>query len=224
MSSEEVSPGVWRLAEDGDGAGAGTWRPANRPLKGRAGYAALPGGSYRDLGAQLGCRSAGELADVAVGELMDAKAARRLGAQRAVMRVWRQMPRPWQAHAQGVTVKPLRVGRELMVYLDSSAWVFELSMRRDELVERWNALATAAGTPEVTVGGARFQLSRRAYAGGARNSLTVEASAPRPQRVPLSEAERGRVEGTCARITDERLRKRAQEAMTAILEWKKSKR
>ena len=94
-----------------------------RPLSSKPGFERLPGGSYRDRGAQLGVKSAGDLADLAVNSLMDASMARRLSAQRAVMRLWRQMPQAWQRHAQGVSLRPTRTGHELLVFLDSSAWV-----------------------------------------------------------------------------------------------------
>ena len=181
--------------------------PSPTPAREGEGFHRLAGGSYRDSGERLGVAKAGQLVDATV--------------EAALPRTVTHMPESWRRHVNGVTVRELRVSRELMVYADSSAWVYELQMRREEVCVLWNSLCDRLGE-DLNVQSASFKLSRRAFQRGESYALSSSSHASE-REVPLSAEEKVRVEDTVARITDERLRKSVQDAMTAMLEWKKSK-
>lgn len=185
------------------------------------GFYRLAGGSWRDSGERLGASRAGDLVDATVDAALPRTVTHNFAVARQALRVWRHMPEFWRRHVNGVTVREQRVSRELVVYADSSAWVYELQMRREEVVVLWNAACERMGE-DLKVASASFKLSRQAFQRGESYALSSPTDA-RVERRPLSEPEREDVEKTVARISDDRLRKSVQDAMTAMLEWKKSK-
>lgn len=185
------------------------------------GFHRLAGGSWRDSGERLGVSRAGDLVDATVDAALPRTVTHNFAVARQALRVWRHMPEFWRRHVNGVTVREQRVSRELVVYADSSAWVYELQMRREEVVVLWNAACERTGE-DLKVASASFKLSRQAFQRGESYALSSTAAA-REERKPLSEPEREDVERTVAHISDARLRKSVQDAMTAMLEWKKSK-
>ena len=195
--------------------------PSPTPAREGEGFHRLAGGSYRDSGERLGVAKAGQLVDATVEAALPRTVTHNFALARRALRVWRHMPESWRRHVNGVTVRELRVSRELMVYADSSAWVYELQMRREEVCVLWNSLCDRLGE-DLNVQSASFKLSRRAFQRGESYALSSSSHASE-RHVPLSAEEKVRVEDTVARSTDERLRKSVQDAMTAMLEWKKSK-
>lgn len=193
-----------------------------RSATGQAGgFHRLAGGSWRDSGERLGVSRAGDLVDATVEAALPRTVTHNFAVARRALRVWRHMPEFWRRHVNGVTVREQRVSRELVIYADSSAWVYELQMRREEVVVLWNAACERTGE-DLTVASASFKLSRQAFQRGESYALSGSSSAQLPRK-PLSASERAGVEQTVARISDERLRKSVQDAMTSMLEWKKSK-
>lgn len=140
------------------------------------------------------------------------------------LRVWHRMSDPSvRTHVCGVSFRKLRRGTEVTFYVDSSAWMYELNMRRDDLVREWNQLCSSSD-PDLVADSAAFKLSssarKRGHDGSMSNYGRARVEAP---AVPLSEEE---YEGVCRqvdRITNARLRESVKNAMIAMLEWKKSK-
>ena len=165
------------------------------------GFYRLAGGSWRDSGERLGASRAGDLVDATVDAALPRTVTHNFAVARQALRVWRHMPEFWRRHVNGVTVREQRVSREVVVL--------------------WNAACERMGE-DLKVASASFKLSRQAFQRGESYALSSPTDA-RVERRPLSEPEREDVEKTVARISDDRLRKSVQDAMTAMLEWKKSK-
>lgn len=100
--------------------------------------------------------------------------------------------------------------------------MYELNMRRYELLQEWNAICDFEA-PDMKVQELSFKLSKNARNKGHDGSLTNHVSSPERPPVPLTEEERGAVSAQVSLIHDVRLRRHAEDAMISILEWKKSK-
>lgn len=138
------------------------------------------------------------------------------------MRVWRAMgDERVRSHVRGVSLTERRVSRCLTFYVDSSVWVQELSMRRYELLQEWNVLCEELD-PELVVDDIAFKLSKGARQAGHDGSLANYGVQAVRTRARLTPDEMAAVRARVASITDERVRRSVQNAMVAMLEWKKS--
>lgn len=179
----------------------------------------LSGKAY-DRGHQGASVSAGDLVGRATDRLLRSSSAWSLTAR--AMRIWRAMPdERVRSHVSGVSLTQRRVSRVLTFYADSSVWVQELSLRRYELLQEWGVLCERLD-PELSVDELAFKLSKRARADGHDGSLANYGVQPVRVRARLTEQESAGVAERVAPIADLRLRKSVQDAMTAVLEWKKS--
>lgn len=140
-----------------------------------------------------------------------------------VISVWRRMSASSSCrHIGGVQLLEKRVSRELVVYVDSTTWMYELNMRRDELLQEWNFLCGEENA-DLRVNSLSFKLSSAGRSRGHVAALANYGEQRALPPVPLNPEERAWVEERVCKIPDENLREHARRAMIATLEWKKSK-
>lgn len=168
------------------------------------------------------CSSAGSLVGQATDRLLRSSSSWSLTAR--AMHIWRAMSdERVRTHVTGVSLTQRRVSRVLTFYADSSVWVQELSLRRYELLQEWNVLCERLD-PELSVDELAFKLSRAARAAGHDGSVSSYGAQAVRIRARLTPEELSEVAGRVAPIADPSLRKSVQDAMIAVLEWKKSNR
>lgn len=141
-----------------------------------------------------------------------------------VNHLWRQVARgPVRAHSCGVAIREHRVSKELVVYVDSSVWMVDFDMRKQDILQEWN-VRCRGGNEDLAVSKVSFRLATRARDAGATTSISTSDEGAAAAPVPLTPEERAQVSAQVGAITDERLRRHAQNAMISVLQWKKSKR
>ena len=137
--------------------------------------------------------------------------------------IWHQMTSPVAQHARGVACKPQRNSNILVVFLDSTVWMYEAKMRTYELMAEWNHLCQESGKVQYQVSGVVCKLSTLARDAGATNTVTTAADGGLERR-PLSDREKEYVDQTLAPIADADMERHVRDAMVSIMEWKKSKK
>lgn len=169
---------------------------------------------------RVGAAQVGGLAGQAADGIFRSSAGWSLTSR--AMRVWRAMSdERVRTHVRGVSLTQRRVSRCLTFYADSSVWVQELSMRRYELLQEWNLLCEELD-PELVVDDITFKLSKGARSAGHDGSLANYGVQAVRTRARLTPDELEQVRSRVAAITDKRVRRSVQNAMVAMLEWKKS--
>ena len=201
-----------------DYAGAGVMPPI-AGLRGSGGWA--PGYVGKPEGEQ---RLGG-----ALGKVVD-RLQQRAGAASAsqAMAIWRGMGDVRvRRHVRGLYLRQKRASRELVAYVDASAWLYEFSMNAPAYLQEWNHLCRAAGV-DMEAGNLTFRLSSQARATGRGAALAGVSGDPAgktaPASIPLDAAERERIARAVAPIDNPRLRQKAYNAMKGVLEWEKSKK
>ncbi|MBS5451086.1 MAG: hypothetical protein KHZ24_07750 [Coriobacteriia bacterium] len=166
-------------------------------------------------------QSAGALAGRAADGIFRTSSAWSLTSR--ALRIWRMMSdERVRTHVTGVSLTERRVSRVLTFYVDSSVWVQELSMRRYELFQEWTMLCERHD-PDLAVDDVMFKLSKSARAAGHNGSVANYGVQPVYVPARLTPDELDAVRRRVEPITDARLRKSVQDAMTAMFAWKKSK-
>lgn len=193
--------------------------PAVRGLRGSGGW--VPGYVGRPEGMQR--------LDGAMGRAVDRLRARAGGAPSSqAMAVWRTMgDERVRRHVLGLYLRKNRASRELVAYVDASAWLYEFSMNAPAYLQEWNYRSQAAGL-DMGADKLTFRLSTQARAAGHGGALATASgdpagAAPRAP-VPLDAQERERVAEAVASIENPRLRQKAYNAMKSVLEWEKSQK
>ncbi len=111
--------------------------------------------------------------------------------------------------------------KELIMFVDSNIWMFEFNMHKTDIMRDWN-IRCVGNWADIAVDKVTFRLARRAREEGQSAALAPkkgEEQAP----IPLTSKEKEEVGRQTAVITDKTLRRHAQNAMIASLEWKKTK-
>jgi hypothetical protein len=127
-------------------------------------------------------------------------------------------------HCNGFSFRDRRDGgKELVVYIDSNIWMYELKMRSFELLKEWNVRCSQQGQADLAVQSIQFKLSKKAresgYSAGYSNH---DGEVSQPESLPLSPEEYEEAVRMVSCIKDESLREHALRAMISVKEWKKS--
>ena len=170
---------------------------------------------------RLGQSGVRELVGRQMGEIFTRNQALRRTVE--VNGIWHQMSSPVAQHARGVACKPQRNSNTLVVFLDSTVWMYEAKMRSYELMAEWNHLCEACGKPQYQVASVTCKLSTLARDAGSTNTVSNTGEGGL-ESLPLSDQEERYVDETVSRITDANLERHARDAMASIMAWKKSKK
>lgn len=149
-------------------------------------------------------------------DLSELKKARRVDA---VRRMWCGLvDQMFLDHTNNVFVFDKDGRREMHVYVDDSLFAAELNAQRE--IIKWRCLQEYGENIDdflIHVSRGRYK-DQHPFAGEcARDDGTMPD-------VPLSSEEEVRVEGACAKISDERMREAFRKAMISDLRWKKSEK
>ena len=169
---------------------------------------------------------ASQQAGDAVGRALDGLFGQSQAWARAsrALRVWHSMSEGVvKRHSCGVSLRERRVSRELVVYVDSNAWMYEFTMRSPDVLAEWN-MRCEGGDEDLRADKVTFRLATRARESGHTQTLATNDDAVELPPAQLSDDEMARVRETVSTIQDETLRRHAQDAMISIMRWKKSKR
>lgn len=148
-------------------------------------------------------------------DLAEIKKARRV---EAVRNMWRGLvSQIFLDHTNSVFVFDKDGRREMHVYVDDSLFAAELNAQRE--IIKWRCLEEYGENIDDFF----IHVSRGAYKDQHPFAGSQEASEERIPVMPLSDDDSAMVEGVCASIEDEKLRKAFKAAMISDLTWKKSK-
>lgn len=141
-----------------------------------------------------------------------------------VLHVWHTMRNETiKRHTCGVSLREHRVSKELIVYVDSNAWMYECTMRAPEVLQEWNMRCEGA-QEDLKVSKVTFKLATRARDAGYTQTLATNDTQVELPPAPLSNEELSQVQQTVSAIDDKNLRTHAQNAMISVMRWKKSKK
>ena len=110
---------------------------------------------------------------------------------------------------------------KLIVYMDSAAWVQEMTMLREIIRARMEMVGVKVDGIVFRTSREGYHPSQRTFATARRDAGSDVASSDGP-REDLTAEERAEVSRMAAQIDDPKLKKALEKAMVASLEWSKA--